>query len=125
MRWCGILCLVFIFLSCVGTVGYTQLDSAHDMQFYVNRMVALRGRISDTPWQHLMGNPPGLDRTYYFDVDDFQIVIYAGEPIACDGPLTVRGLVMKIQGPPKRVGAKVDETYVEYHLAVDGWECGE
>ena len=70
-----------------------------------------------------MGNPFGYGNSYYFDVQDFQIVIYSKSPISCAGELTVRGAVLKVQGPPRGAGGKVDDTCVEYHLAADEWTC--
>ncbi len=117
--------IAFLILSCAGTAMYTTLDSAGEMRPYEGKKVELTGRISDTPWQHLMGNPWGFGESYYFDVGDFQIVIYSKTPVSCTGDVKVRGTVIKVQGPPKREGGKVDETYVEYHLAVDEWDCVE
>ncbi|MBN2353744.1 MAG: hypothetical protein JXD23_14320 [Spirochaetales bacterium] len=88
------------------------------------RKVEIAGRISDTPWQHLIGNPDGFPYSYYFDVEDFQIVVYSKSPIACPGPLLVRGTVVKVQGSSKRSDTKADASWVEYHLAADSWECG-
>jgi hypothetical protein len=104
---------------------YTRCAKASDMKYHIGKTVELTGRISHTPWQHLMGNPFGFGETYYFDVGDFQIVIYSKVPIDCAGEVKIRGTVLKIQGPPKSAGSKVDETYVEYHLAVDEWTCRE
>jgi hypothetical protein len=127
MKWrlfllCCAVCLIF---SCAGVAVYQRLDSAGEMRSCTGKKVELTGRISDTPWQHLIGNPFGYGESYYFDVKDFQIVIYARTPITCPGEITVRGKVIKVQGPPKREGGKVDETYVEYHLIVDEWSCEE
>ena len=104
---------------------YVKLDSTGEMKRHIGKKVELTGRISDTPWQHLLGNPFGFGDSYYFDVGYFQIVIYSKTPLACAGEVTVRGTVLKVQGPPKGAGTKVDDTHVEYHLTVDDWVCSE
>jgi hypothetical protein len=109
--------------ACAGTGGYVKLDSTVGMNGFEGRRIELIGRISETPWQHLISNPEGYDFSYYFDVAESQIVIYSKIPLACRGQLTVRGIVVKVQGSSKRPGSKADESYGEYHLAVDGWEC--
>lgn len=120
-----VLITVFLFalLSCTGST-YTRLQPADDMSKYEGRKVEIAGRLSRTPWQHLMANPEGYGLSYYFDVGDFQIVLYSKSAIACSGPLAVRGTVIKVRGSSKRPGSKADESYVEYHLAVDDWTCG-
>ncbi len=119
-----LLSILFLLASCAGTANYTRLDSALAMERFAGKKVELAGRVSDTPWQHLVGNPDGFPYSCYFDVDRFQIVVYAKRPIACSGVLVVRGTVVEIRGSSKQPGSKADESYVEYHLTADEWECG-
>jgi hypothetical protein len=111
--------------SCAGSGPYVRLESALGMERFEGKKVELTGCISQTPWQHLTANPESFGYSYYFDVADYQIVVYAKAPIACTGSLTVRGTVIKVQGSSKKPGVKADESFVEYHLAADAWECGE
>jgi hypothetical protein len=109
--------------ACAGTGGYVKLDSTVGMDGYEGKRIELIGRLSETPWQHLISNPEGYDFSYYFDVAESQIVIYTMTPLDCRGRLIVRGTVVKVQGSSKRPGSKADGSYVEFHLAVDQWEC--
>lgn len=102
---------------------YTRLETAGGLAEHEGKKVELVGRISNTPWQHLIGNPAGYPYSEYFDVDDYQIVIYAKEPLSCATEMIVRGTVYKVQGSSKRPGSKADNSFVEYHLLVDEWEC--
>ncbi len=115
---------VFSLLSCAGS-NYTRLPSADVLSKYEGRKVEIAGRVSNTPWQHLIANPEGFAYSAYFDVGDFQIVVYSKAPIACPGALLARGTVVKVQGSSKRPGSKADESFVEYHLAADSWDCGK
>ena len=116
-------CLISV-SSCAGS-AYVRLQSANGMSQYEGRKVELSGRVSETPWQHLMANPEGYGLSYYFDVGDFQIVVYSKSPIECPGVILVRGTVIKVQGSSKRPGTKADESFVEYHVTADSWECRE
>ena len=119
---------LLLIVSCVGAGMYVKLDTASGLGQHVDRQVELTGRVSEVIWQHLGAYFPDYPESYYFDVGDFQIVVYARAPIECAGELTVRGRVVELRGPSKRPGdteeSKVDDRYVEYHLKVDSWECG-
>jgi hypothetical protein len=128
MKYIGLFACAFsalcLLASCAAAPPYARLDSALALERYAGKKVELKGRISDTPWQHLVGSPAGFPYSCYFDVDRFQIVVYSKTPIACPGALVVRGTVVEIRGSSKRPGTKADESWVEYHLAADSWECG-
>jgi hypothetical protein len=121
--WMELLLPAMIMAACAGTGSYARLESGAGLGAYEGRRVEIRGRISETPWQHLISNPEGYGQSYYFDVGDSQIVIYTKAPLDCAGELTVRGTVVRVQGSSKRPGSKADESYIEFHIAVDGWEC--
>jgi hypothetical protein len=121
--WTGVLLTAAFMAACAGLGGYARLESADGLGAFEGQRVEIRGRISETPWQHLIGNPEGYDYSYYFDVGDFQIVLYTKAGLDCAGELTVRGTVVRIQGSSKRPGSKADESYVEFHIAADAWEC--
>ncbi len=120
-----IICACLCALSSCACVSYARLPSADNLSRHEGRRVELAGRVSNTPWQHLMANPDGLPYSAYFDVGDFQIVVYTESPIACRGRMLVRGVVVKVQGSSKEPGAKADESYVEYHLAAESWDCAK
>jgi hypothetical protein len=125
MRKLIIVCLMGSLLAaCAGTaMNYQKNIPVTDLRTHDGERVELRGRVSNTPWQHLIANPEGFPHSCYFDVDDYQIVVYSKQPIVCQGLLSVRGAVVKVQGSSQRPGTKADETFVEYHLAADEWDC--
>jgi len=116
-------CLISV-SSCAGS-NYVRLSSAQALSQYDGRKVEIAGRVSRTPWQHMIGNPAGFPYSEYFDVGNYQIVVYSKTPLDCPGAIIVRGTVIKLQGSSKRPGTKADESFIEYHLAADAWECRE
>lgn len=100
---------------------YAVLEDTAQMSKYEGRKICLKGQISRTPWQHMIGMIDGYPVAEYFDVDDYQIVIYSKEPIQCTGSFLVYGMVIKIEGEHKNPARK--ESATEYHLRVDKWEC--
>lgn len=103
---------------------YIVLTDATSLQNYVDKKVKVTGIISKEPWQHLIGSFEKFRESYYFDVEDYQIVIYSKRPITCEKNLTVYGSVVKVSGRSKRPGDE-EEEYTEYHIQVDKWTCGE
>jgi hypothetical protein len=100
---------------------YTVLEDTVRMPEYTGKKVCLKGRISRTPWQHMISVQQGYPIPDYFDVGDFQIVIYSREPVRCKGDVLVYGTVVLIEGETKNPNRK--ESATEYHLKVDRWEC--
>jgi hypothetical protein len=101
---------------------YKKVDPGAPLGPYKDALIQIEGRISQIPWQHIIGAPEGYGEIYYFDLQGGgQIVIYAKTPIVCDGPLTVWGRVVEIQGQSKRPDTKAQVS--EYHITVDRWEC--
>jgi hypothetical protein len=86
--------------------------------------VTLRGRVSDTPWQHMMTSVPGKEPAY-FDLDDErQTVVYWTLPPACRGDIEVTGTVIEAKGPGKRPGGgQSSEVVVERHVDVATARC--
>lgn len=104
--------------------GYFKIEPQHDLGSRVGAKVRLDGRISNLPWQHMIHWPDGYSQMAYFDFElGRQTVLYAKSAIACPGPLTVWGTVVKIQGESKRPGSQ--EPIVEYHILVDRFECAK
>ncbi len=91
----------------------------------VGEKITLSGNISKIPWQHLIQFISDRDNINYFDLENGeQIVIYSREPITCRGRMKINGEVILTKGSSKRP-QKIDETYQEYQLLVDSWECIE
>lgn len=121
MRRCLILT---IGLLAAPAAAAEPLTSLAEMARHLGAEVDLRGRVSATPWQHLMNPPPGHGEQVYFDLSDGQTVVYARTTIPCRGGAVVRGTVMMVGGGPKRLGSKIpDEAYREVHLVATGWRC--
>ena len=90
----------------------------------VGKKIAIKGKISDIPWQHMIKDIENHNHIYYFDLEDGdQIVIYSEVELYCSRSLLVTGEVIEVRGKSKRPSKIDDVTYVEYHIVVDGWEC--
>jgi hypothetical protein len=88
--------------------------------------VVARGRISNTPWQHLIGHVAGKQADYFDLEDGGQTVVYLAKPISCPGLVEVAGTVKEVRGSSKRPGGpdtKVDDSYGELHIDVDSHRC--
>lgn len=97
-----------------------RLDKQH-----VGAQVVIEGRVSKTPYQHLI-DPVAGKNIEYFDLDDGdQIVIYVKGPIGCAGKVRLTGKVKEVVGTSKRPGSKHKERYVEYQIDVTRWQCLE
>jgi len=84
--------------------------------------VRARGRVSKTPWQHIVGSVAGK-RSEYFDLSGGgQTVVYTAKPLACPGTVEVDATVIEIGGESKRPG-KAGEGYRELHLDVHSHVC--
>lgn len=131
-RMMGSLLLVSVaaLLASVGAAGeWLDVGGSAELSRHEGRRVRLVGRVSATPWQHLMGAAPGKSLDTYFDTADRgQIVVYSDRPIECRGEMQIWGTVVRVHGGPKRPDApgkttKMPEEYEEHHLAADGWKC--
>ncbi|MBN2442187.1 MAG: hypothetical protein JXJ04_12610 [Spirochaetales bacterium] len=117
--------LFILFLTgCKTMENYIDVTDAMGLENYVDKKVKVTGKISGEPWQHLVGSFKDFRESYYFDVDDYQILIYSKKPINCETNLTVYGSVVKVSGRSKRPEDEVEE-YTEYHIQVDTWTCGK
>ncbi len=102
--------------------AYRAVGQASELKALVGQRVVVRGSVSDTPWQHLVASVPGRNG-YYFDMEGWQIVVYA-EREPASGPILVYGTVLEVEGGGKRPG-KSEERFVEYHVLCDFWERAE
>ena len=98
---------------------YKLLSDMENLTEFVGGKIRIKGMVSDLPWQHLIGFQPGR-QVRYFDIDDFQIVIYPEKEIPSGVPVIIGGTVIEVRGGGK--GSKVDEEYAEYHIIVDWYE---
>ena len=90
----------------------------------VGEKIAIKGKISDIPWQHMIKDVENHSHIYYFDLEDGdQIVIYSAVELYCNRSLLVTGEVIEVKGKSKRPGKIDDVTFVEYHMIIDDWKC--
>ncbi|MDD8025477.1 MAG: hypothetical protein PHI34_03105 [Acidobacteriota bacterium] len=107
-----------------GPEGYFKINPQDDLGGHVGGKVVLEGRVSKTPWQHMIHWPDGYSEIAYFDFElGRQTVLYAKKPVDCPGFLTVWGKVIEIRGESKRPGS--DAPAVEYQILVDRFECAK
>lgn len=83
--------------------------------------ITLRGRVSSTPWQHLMGRVEGKSDAY-LDLAGGreQTVVYWRAPPSCPGDVEVTGTVLEVAGTAK--GSK-GEGVRELHVDVSAARC--
>ena len=94
-----------------------------DLKSQVNKIVTVKGKISNIPWQHIIGSVPGHNLQEYFDLEDKnQIVIYLKSAISERGMISITGKVVEVKGGSKKPGAAKSEPFSEYHIAVDSWK---
>ena len=110
-----------------------QLTVTHNLAAHGGRTVAVYGRMSQVPHQHLLAPEAAKGhKVDYFQLDEaYQIVAYF--PLAfsgCEGPLRLAGEVLKVEGGSKRPPGQGQEQkrdrdpgYVEHQLKVASWDC--
>jgi hypothetical protein len=81
------------------------------------------GRVSDVPWQHVMGNVPGKNPEYFDLSTDMQTVIYVAGAIECPGQVEVVGEVIEVSTQAKRPSKSGGERHSELHLDVSSFRC--
>ena len=85
----------------------------------VDKEITIIGKISEIPWQHLVGSFKDYPYSEYFDLEDgFQIIIYSKTKITAKGTIKVKGKTVEVIGRSKRPREE-EEKYVEYHLLVE------
>ena len=123
MQQLKLLVLIICLTGCITMDNYITLSDAYNLQDFVDKKVKLTGKISEIPWQHMIGYFEEYGEFNYFDVQDYQIVIYSKSLINCKKALVIYGTVAEVSGQSKRQDS--EEVYTEYHVIVDRWECGE
>ena len=117
--------IIFILATgCYDKIGYRKIKNPLELQESIGHKVFLTGRISDTPWQHIVANTPEYPNSYYFDIKDSQIIIYSASAIDCSEQLNIYGTVIEVKGLSKHAESE-DDTFTEYHITIDKWECDE
>lgn len=87
----------------------------------VGKEVAVVGRVSQMPWQHMIRADTGKQAEYIDLQEGGQIVAYLASPVACGQPVLLEGKVLLTEGGAKRPGSK--ETASELQLDVGRWTC--
>lgn len=98
----------------------TTMTGAHEGQ-----SITLRGKVSTSPWQHLMSGVPDKQEAYLdLQGGKEQTIVYWKEPPACAGEVVVTGKVIAVRGQSK--GPKGEESNVEeLHVDVATVRCME
>jgi hypothetical protein len=109
-----------ISFQCANT-QYQLITTGRELNELVNQNIIIEGKVSNIPWQHLIGYTKNYPYTCYFDFDKSQTVIYSKTPIECRDRIKIRGKIIKISGKSKKPGS--DEDYSENHIIADDWEC--
>jgi hypothetical protein len=119
----GTFLLMVCFSSEASAAGNTEeVRGVADLRGRVGEAVALLGRVSNMPWQHMIRADMGGKVPEYFDLEDrSQIVVYAAGGLRCGGPILLRGAVLLTEGSSKRPGSK--EVGSEIQLDVAAWRC--
>ena len=88
---------------------------------HVGKEVAVVGKVSQMPWQHMIRSDTGKQAEYIDVEEGGQIVAYVGSAIACGRPVLLEGKVLLTEGSSKRPGSK--ERVGEIQLDVARWTC--
>ena len=81
------------------------------------------GRVSDMPWQHVMGAVPGKTAEYFDLAPDDQTVIYVAGKLECSGQLEVEGRVKEVSAGSKRPSKTGPQRITEMHIDVTRHRC--
>jgi hypothetical protein len=103
---------------------YIPVEDAKTLSAYEGKKVCVNGKPSQAPWQHLIASPDSFPIPTYFDVGDYQIMVYSKRELACTDPaceIEVKGTVIRVQSEGKH--PKADEVLTEYHITIDSWRC--
>ena len=89
----------------------------------LEKTITIEGKVSSTPWQHLIGVFEEFPYSEYFDLDNQeQIVIYTKKQILKRNVrLKLTGTIIKLTGRSKRPGSQDTTAYYEYQMLVDNW----
>ena len=94
-----------------------EISTYAEMQKHLNENVIVFGKISDEPWQHIVGNFNDYKYSYYFDLKDIQIVLYSKNVISNNREMKIIGKVVKVCSKSKKLNDGTE--HCEYHILVD------
>ena len=95
-----------------------------EFEEHLGKEITLKGKISETPWQHMIDTSHNFENIYYLDLEGGdQIVFYSKEPVICSSVIRIEGKVIRVIGKSKRPGS--DTTFIEYQIVAEKWECLE
>jgi hypothetical protein len=85
----------------------------------VEKIIKIQGKVSTIIWQHIIGCFEGFPYMFYFDLDDFQIVIYSKKLIQYShGTLIeVIGKVVVVESCSGK--HDLEDHYKEYHICAE------
>jgi hypothetical protein len=118
-----VLIVLVCIMGCVQMSNVIIIEEIDRLSDYTGKTITVTGRISDTPWQHIIGYEPDHPFSYYFDVGDMQTVIYSESEIQCRSRLRVTGKVIEVGTKSKKPGSDTD--YKEYQILVENKVCIE
>jgi hypothetical protein len=121
MRRLPFLFLLWLILEASGAGAGEVTPPKIDLTRLVGQGTTLEGKVSQEPWQHLVGSFEGKEAFYFDLLDGSQIVVYAPKDFDCLERCTVTGKVVAITGGGK--GHKSEEVFTEHHLVVDSFRC--
>lgn len=89
-----------------------------------DRPVKLLGRVSKTPWQHMVRGVPGKQMVYIdFADSEYQVVAHFDREPTCAGDVEIDGVVGELRGPGKVSPGAASNEHVEYDVDVTSWTC--
>jgi len=93
-----------------------------ELEENIGKDIVLLGKLSNTPWQHMIDSSQKYENIYYLDLEGGdQIVFYSKTPVDCKDQIKLKGKVIRVVGKSKRPGS--DVTYIEYQIVAEEWEC--
>jgi hypothetical protein len=107
--------LVVFIAGCATTPVSQSVDSE-------GQQVTVVGKVSDQPWQHVIGHVEGKQPVYLDYDGDKQTVAYVAAVPRCQGELEIRGTVIVVSARAKHPRAE-GERFHEYHVDVSDFRC--
>lgn len=121
-----LLLILIVLYSHHNSFATTEKVCKEDLSKCINQTVILQGKISEVPWQHLIGSFKTHPYANYFDYSAsqklLQIVIYSKKDIKCTQSLRIKGQVVEIKGHSKRPSDH-PEKYSELGVLILNWSC--
>jgi hypothetical protein len=113
--------LIFFLLGCISCQSQAIILQAGKLEKHEGRKVVIQGSVAKEIWQHMVAPSREYPHETYFDMKDFQIIIYSKDTITCPGKVQAAGTVIRLEGSSRDPRRK--EAVAEFHVYVDTWEC--